>query len=158
MKPNPSAPSPAALDADLVDALSAAVDPEPLAPEAHARIKRQLLRRVAADSTPRQTTLHAGQGEWRPFSPGVQIKVLNEAGGVMSYLLRLQAGAKLATHRHPVDEECVVLEGSLRVGELHLKAGDYHLGRAGVLHDQLVSPDGALIFLRGAAPETAHVV
>jgi anti-sigma factor ChrR (cupin superfamily) len=140
------------LDADLVDRINAAIEPEPLAPDAHARIKRQLLRRVAADSTDRHFTLDQGGPPWRPFGKGVAIKMLNQAGGVASYLLRLEAGASVAPHRHPVDEECVVLQGEVRIGDLRIGAGGFHLGRQGVLHDRLSSPDGAVIFLRGATP------
>jgi len=144
-----------ALDADITAWLDAAIEPQPLAPQAHARIKQRLLRRVAAASTPQHFTLKADQGRWQPFGSGLQIKVLNDAGGVMSYLVRLQPGASLPAHRHPIDEECVVLEGEVRIGELRLGAGGFHLGRKHVLHDRLVSDTGALIFLRGAVPELA---
>ena len=71
----------------------------------------------------------------------------------MSYLLRLAPGAALPAHRHPVDEECVVLEGEVQIGTLRVGAGGFHLGRKDVLHDRLCSAGGALIFLRGAIPE-----
>jgi ChrR Cupin-like domain len=140
------------LDAELISLLNAALEPEPLAPAAHARIKHRLLRRLAADSTERHLTLDAGGAGWRPFSKGVSIKMLNESGGVASYLLHLQAGASVAPHRHPVDEECVVLQGEVQIGALRIGAGGFHLGRQGVLHDRLSSTQGAVIFLRGATP------
>jgi len=83
----------------------------------------------------------------------VRIKVLHEAAGVMSYLLRLAPGASLPAHRHPVDEECVVLEGEVQIGSLRVAAGGFHLGRRDVLHERLESAGGALNFLRGAVPE-----
>jgi len=132
--------------------------PDGFSADEQARVKRRLLRRIAADSTPRHGTVHAGEGRWLPFGPGVQMKVLHEAGGVMSYLLRLEPGARLAAHRHPIDEECVVLEGRMCIGDLVLEPGSYHLGRQGVLHDRLHSPEGALIFLRGAVPEPELVL
>lgn len=147
-----------ALDADLLAWLDEAVAPEPLDAAAAARVKKRLLRRIAADSTPRHLTLPAAVGDWRPFGPGVTMKVLHQDGDTLSYLLRLAPGAALPAHRHPMDEECVVLEGQMCIGEVVIPTGGYHLGRKGVLHDRLTSPGGALIFLRGAVPEAALVL
>lgn len=116
-------------------------------------IKRRLLHRVA-DAETSHVSIGAGDGIWQPWLPGVSIKVLRERDGMLSYLLRLQPGAKLPPHRHPVDEECVVLEGSVRVGSNHpLGAGSYHLAHQGALHTAISSPGGAIIFLRGAVPQ-----
>jgi len=127
----------------------------PLDAAARARIKRRVLQRIAADNTPRHLTHQPGEPGWQPFGDGVRIKVLHEADGVMSYLLRLAPGASLPAHRHPVDEECVVLEGEVQIGSLRVAAGGFHLGRKDVLHDKLESESGALIYLRGAVPEAA---
>jgi anti-sigma factor ChrR (cupin superfamily) len=150
-----SAPHEAVLDPDVLAWLDAAVAPEAVDAAAAARVKKRLLRRIAADSTPRHLTLPLGEGEWRPFGPGVTMKVLHREGDALSYLLRLAPGASLPAHRHPLDEECVVLEGEMHIGDLVVPAGGYHLGRKGVLHDRLTAPGGALIFLRGAVPEGA---
>lgn len=144
------------LDADLLARIGGALEPAPedaLDAATQERIKRKLLRRIAAASTDRHLTLADVAAGWQPFGTGVSLKVLHESGGVMSYLLRLAPGAALPAHRHPVDEECVVLEGEIRIGELRVRAGGFHLGRQGVLHDRLESEDGALIYLRGAVPE-----
>ena len=155
---HPTRPKPP-LAADLIARLDAAHEPEPLSDAAHARVKRQLLRRIAADTTERHLALPAGAAGWQPFGAGIALKVLYEAGGVMSYLVRLEAGAELPAHRHPVDEECVVLEGDVCIGDtLRLGPGGFHLGRKDVLHDRLHSPTGALIFLRGAVPEAALAI
>jgi anti-sigma factor ChrR (cupin superfamily) len=151
----PASGADAVLAPDLVALLDAAIAPEPLEPASQARIKGRLLRRIAADSTERHLTVPAGEAGWQPFGDGLTIKVLHESGGIMSYLLRLAPGAGLPAHRHPVDEECVVLEGEVRIGSLCLQAGGFHLGRHDVLHDALHSPAGALVFLRGAVPEAA---
>jgi len=143
------------LESDVVAWLDEAVAPEPVDAAAQARVKQRVLRRIAADSTPRHLTVPAPQDTWQPFGPGVAMKVLHQDGNTLSYLLRLEPGASLPAHRHPQDEECLVLEGEMHIGELVVTAGGYHLGRRGVLHDRLCSPGGALIFLRGAAPEVA---
>jgi anti-sigma factor ChrR (cupin superfamily) len=161
MKPLP--PEDSGLDADLLalmDAAAAQPEPAPLDKATHARVKQKLLRRIAADTTPQH--LHQPDAAvdigWQDFGPGLRIKVLHHDAGVMSYLLRLAPGAALPVHRHPIDEECVVIEGEVQIGALRLGAGGFHLGRQDVLHDQLQSRDGALIFLRGAVPEAGLAV
>lgn len=151
--------APAALDADLRAALDASIAPEPADAALAARVKHRVLRRIAEDDTHRHHTVQPDGGSWQPFGRGVQIKVLHQAGGVMSYLLKIAPGAQVPAHRHPIDEECVVLEGSVRIGpELVVHAGGFHLARRDALHAPITSDAGAVIFLRGAAPEPAHVV
>ncbi len=121
-------------------------------------IKRRLLHRVAAAETS-HLSIAPEPGRWQPWLPGVSIKVLHERDGVLSYLLRLQPGSTLPPHRHPLDEECLVLEGTLQVGgDLPLGVGSYHLAHQGSLHTCISSPGGALLFLRGAVPQADHVL
>ncbi len=121
-------------------------------------IRRRLMERVA-DADDSHLTIDAHEGEWQPFLEGVRIKVVREREGVLSYLLRLEPGASLPAHRHPLDEECVVLEGRLRVGSRHLIGpGGYHLAHAGALHATVSTDTGATIFLRGAIPEASHAL
>lgn len=72
--------------------------------------------------------------------------------GVLSYLLRLEPGFKSKGHNHPVDEECLMLEGDLTLGGLTLNAGDYHLVAAGLLHGNVSTVNGCMAFIRGAVP------
>lgn len=146
------------LDADVRAWLDTAVAPDPPDAQAQARVRHRLLRRIAAESTPRHLTLAAAEGEWQPVAEGVAMKVLHRQGETLSYLLRLQPGAALPPHRHPQDEECLVLEGEMHIGDVVIGPGGYHLGRRGVPHDRLSAPGGALIFLRGAAPEAAQIL
>lgn len=129
---------------------------QPLSPGQARQIRRRLLDRVA-DTEPSLLTVHADQQAWQPFTPGVQIRVLREHQGVLSYLLRLAPGASLPAHRHPLDEECLVLAGTLRVGSrIEVGPGGYHLAPRGALHASLSSQTGATLFLRGAVPEAWH--
>ena len=121
-------------------------------------IKRRVLERVA-DTEDSHLTVDADEGLWQPFGDGVQIKVLRENDGVMSYLLRLAPGARLPAHRHPMDEECIVLDGTLQVGtRIEVGPGGYHLAHQGALHAPVSTRTGATIFLRGAVPEADHVL
>ncbi len=104
-------------------------------------------------------TVPAILGNWRPFLPGIERKVLHTADGIMSYLLRLAPGAALPAHHHPVDEECVVLSGVLRLGDqLELREGDFHLGRKDLAHARIDTETGATIFLRGAIPNAGLLI
>ncbi len=140
---------------DLRSLLHAALPGDAPSPRADARLKQRVLRAVAADATPCHVTVQPGDAPWQPFGTGLQIKVLHADGGTMSYLVRLAPGASLPPHRHPVDEECVVLEGEVSIGALRVAAGGFHLGRRGLPHDRLSSAHGALIYLRGAVPDAA---
>lgn len=127
------------------------------APQAHS-IRRRLLERVA-DADTSHRTVDGAAGGWQPFLEGVDIKVLREHRGVMSYLLRLAPGAALPPHRHPLDEECLVLEGFLRIGSAAgIGPGSYHLAHAGALHATIGTESGATIFLRGAVPDAAQLL
>ncbi|MBL8314238.1 MAG: cupin domain-containing protein [Rubrivivax sp.] len=112
-----------------------------------------------ADADTSHLTIASDEGEWQPLLDGVAIKVLRANAGVLSYLLRLQPGATLPPHRHPHDEECIVLEGRLQVGSLiEIGPGGYHLAHSGALHATIRTETGATIFLRGAVPEAAQVL
>lgn len=148
MRMNSRSPTPPPAGADTGEAT----------PQRAREIKRRLLDRVA-DSDDSHLTIEADEGTWQPFAPGVQIKVLNEREGVLSYLLRLQPGASLPAHRHPLDEECIVLEGTLRVGTgIEIGAGGYHLAHQGALHATVSTRTGATVFLRGAVPQADHAL
>jgi anti-sigma factor ChrR (cupin superfamily) len=147
------------LDPDIAAALTATLVPDPGADAAAIeRIRARLMKRVAADSTQHHVAIAASEGTWRDFLPGIQRKVLHESAGVMSYLLRFAPGAVLPAHRHPVDEECVVLEGTLRIGPLVLGAGGFHHVPQGVLDADSTSDEGCVIYLRGGTPKAEHLV
>ena len=57
-----------------------------------------------------------------------------------------------------VDEECVVIEGHLRIGELTLGPGGFHRVRHDVLDADSTTDDGCVIYLRGASPKAEHLV
>jgi quercetin dioxygenase-like cupin family protein len=137
---------------------SSADAPPCAAPRSARAIKRRLLERVA-DADDSHLTIGADDGTWQPFADGVRMKVLRECDGVLSYLLRLAPGARLPAHRHPRDEECLVLDGVLTVGSrLQVGAGGYHLAHAGALHASIATRTGATIFLRGAVPDLGQVL
>jgi quercetin dioxygenase-like cupin family protein len=121
-------------------------------------IRRRVMERVA-DADDSHVTIDAGQGEWQPFLDGVRLKVLYEGNGALSYLLKLDPGATIPAHRHPHDEECVVVEGRIRVGtQVEVGPGGYHLAHRGALHPTIGTTTGATIFLRGAVPDAGQLL
>ena len=138
-------------------ALFEALKSAPMPAERAAILKSRLLSRAKAARTRQLDTIHSADGQWRPFLPKVAIKVLRREAGVQTYLLRLDPGGVLLPHEHPQDEECIVLEGEVRIGDIVASHGDYHLAPKGVRHDAIASDQGALLFLRGAIPAASQV-
>lgn len=122
------------------------------------RVRIRLMRQIAAESTGHHIFVEPASGSWEPFLPGIDRKVLHQEGDVMSYLLKFGPGAVLPAHRHPVDEECLVLEGSVRIGPLVLPPGSFHKVRRNMLDADTSSDDGAVIYLRGAPPRLEDVI
>jgi anti-sigma factor ChrR (cupin superfamily) len=130
---------------------------EPIEPARKAALEANIVERVrrvepATEVHYQNTvTIRSQGGEWDQLAPGVHMKRLHREGNARSFLLRLEPGAELAGHRHDADEECVVLEGEVFLGELRVAAGDYHLARRGTTHGTIRSPHGAVLFLRAAS-------
>ncbi len=133
--------------------LAAALAPIAPPPDRAASLRERLLARAHASRSQAQdrVTVRREEGEWRRVVEGVRVKLLHEGGAARSVLVELDAGASLPTHRHLEREECVVLRGETRLGELHLHHGDYHVAPAGSRHLRVSSPSGALVYLRGVS-------
>ncbi len=132
-----------------LEPLSEALDPVAPPEDLWSRIEAGL-DQPASDAAFGQT-IRAGEGEWQALFEGVEKKILlREAGtGFESYLLRMAPGARLPTHGHKMTEECLVLEGELTIGGLHLSAGDFHSVTPDEIHPEVFSRGGALLYLRG---------
>ena len=144
---------PEALQARLLEALEPADHGLPSIDAA--TIRERLQHRIHA--TKSLTTIQPADGQWAPFSPKVSIKVLRRDVDTQSYLLKLEPGAVLLPHVHDYDEECMVLEGEVCIGEVLVTQGAYHLAPRGVSHAPIRSDHGALLFLRGAIPAANQV-
>lgn len=89
---------------------------------------------------------------WETLSEGVEIKVLRGVDGVMSTLARVAPGAQVVDHGHILDEECLMLQGDLFLGDILLRPDDYQVAPAGCNHVNSMSDTGALFYFHGHMP------
>jgi hypothetical protein len=123
------------------------------------QIKSALMSRIRASNstnTEQQHQIILKDAEWRIITPKIHVKVLRNDGVTMSWLLKLLADTKLAAHAHnDCDEECLVMEGAIRLDGKTLTAGDYTVARAGTEHLDIYSEQGCLLFLKSPATHEA---
>jgi anti-sigma factor ChrR (cupin superfamily) len=118
------------------------------------RVRARVMETIRAEAGAPHLTVRADEDAWTRVTAGVERKVLYQSGAAVTLLLRLAPGVSFPGHAHAMDEECIVLEGSLRIGsDLLLRAGDYHLGRQGSDHPDAFTDTGALVMLRGATSD-----
>ena len=140
---------------DIADALDQRICPEQPGDAALLeRVRDKVMQDIATGSQSRlHATVRADAQPWIQVSPGVECKLLFETPLSVSSLMRLAPGTTVPGHEHPIDEECLVLEGTLRIGvDLLLRAGDFHVGLRGVPHADASTQTGAVVFLRQARP------
>lgn len=90
------------------------------------------------------------QRRWRDGFRGVQTLALWGTPQIVSMLVRFAPGAGVPDHRHAVHEDCLMLEGSMFLGDIVLRAGDYQLAPAGGGHFGEMSDVGGTFFFHGA--------
>jgi hypothetical protein len=138
------------LDRQVLQELLLATAPIAPTPDRATTIKRRVMDTVCSGVAAGgdYVTVRSDTGEWMDLLPLVQVKVLHSDGRYNSILLRMEPGSSVPAHFHDDDEECVVLEGRVRIGDVGVSAGDYHLALSGSRHGELRSDTGALLFLR----------
>jgi anti-sigma factor ChrR (cupin superfamily) len=122
--------------------------------QAQARIKQQLMAKIGASSvaaaaaSPLIRDLRRDEN-WVPLGKHMQVKVLHDDGQQLSWLLKLLPGGRLPVHDHADGvEECLVMEGRLRINGVTFEAGDFQIAMPGSVHDEVASDEGALVYLR----------
>ena len=132
--------------AETLAALFAALKPVAPPPGLESKVRA----RIAA--TPNTLiTVRADAGQWRELAPGVRVKVLtvDRSANTHSLLVEMDAGASMPAHDHATAEECLVLQGEVALGDIVVRAGDFHCAPAGVPHGPVFSAQGVLMFVRG---------
>ncbi|MDJ0911001.1 MAG: cupin domain-containing protein [Woeseiaceae bacterium] len=139
------------------DAIFELISESIAAPPADARRVDRLRTRVMSQLG--FDTIRRGDGEWREIMPQVYKKTLqvDEARGIESFLLRMEAGGRIPAHDHESDELCCVIEGDLAFGELQLRQGDYHFAHQGSRHLDATTEHGCLLFLQCGIAGEYHV-
>ena len=94
--------------------------------------------------------VYPGRRRWYQTAQGVDVLPLQGDSDVVSMLVRFAPGASVADHRHALDEDCLVLEGEMFLGDILLRSGDYQLAPAGGSHFGETSDVGVLFFFHGA--------
>ena len=114
-------------------------------------LRRRVVERARMTSPEGTSTLRAEEGAWIALCPLVQIKILQRdlAAQTQTILMRVAAGGSIPAHRHEQEEEFIILEGECYVGTHRLSAGDMHIAEAGSWHDEITTPTGALVMVRG---------
>jgi len=87
----------------------------------------------------------AAEREWKATDyPGIDRSLFrnNETGG-RSSVVRLTKGSRFPRHAHHGSEEVVVLTGTVRIGEVELRAGDYLFTSPGEEHDVFAVSDAS---------------
>lgn len=138
------------LDDAALAALAEAIPPAELSTQQRASMRARVMERIA-DVQPADTeTVRGSAVAWREAWPKVWVKVLRAdvAADVQITLMRFEPGGRIPGHAHRRDEECYVIEGEVLVGSHLVRAGDFHLARAGGQHPDLFSSGGALVMLR----------
>jgi len=115
-----------------------------------AQIEKQVVEKQASPDITALLTVKSDAGDWLQLSDKIRKKTLHidNDRGVESYLLRIDAGAEDDSHWHTSDEHCLVLEGDISFGNIHLTSGDYHLAPKGSMHENAYSKTGALLFIQ----------
>jgi anti-sigma factor ChrR (cupin superfamily) len=98
-------------------------------------------------------TVRAGEGQWfdHPMrgATGIQVKKLSydRERGLATILMKFDPGAVHPPHDHHGNEECFVVSGSCRIGDVYLRAGDFHHADAGSHHGTVISDEGCVLLL-----------
>lgn len=99
---------------------------------------------------PGMFVLREDAAPWRrtPF-PGVTFKLLyvDPETRMTTSLLRLDAGAMYPPHRHTAVEQCLVLEGEVRLGRIALKGGDFEYALDGTCHGAITTERGCTLLI-----------
>ncbi len=104
---------------------------------------------IDASESAQIETLRADEGEWTQLSDKIWKKILFSDSRTRKsmYLLRCAAGAVIPEHEHDHDEHAFVIEGEFWVGDMLVKAGDFHMAQAGSTHPEHHSPAGCLVLM-----------
>jgi len=87
---------------------------------------------------------------WVELAAGVLKQDLWSDNCRSSIMYRLEPGAILPAHTHQQDEECMILQGEVFIGDMLLRAGEYQFAPAGSQHGDITTDVGGTLFFHSA--------
>ena len=149
----PSEKSPLDLDDQAIEAIAEAIRPVELS-SGQRNAMRERITASIADQPARTETVRADTVDWISFSPNVWVKTLRRDvdRNLQMVLFRIEPGGVVPAHEHTREEECLVLEGEILIGEHRVSAGDLHIAAAGAAHADITTRTGALVMVRSEIP------
>ena len=72
---------------------------------------------------------------------------LDRDAGRTTMLLRMAPGARLPAHRHGADEQCLVVSGDIRQGEVVYREGDFVVMGKDSHHPEIYTEGGNVLLL-----------
>jgi quercetin dioxygenase-like cupin family protein len=141
-------------DQEMLGRLATAIAPAELSHADRQSMHDRILARVAAAPPASTYTVRINEGAWIPAGPGVEVKVLrmDRRQNSQTVMIRMQPGSQIVPHRHNQEEECLVLEGEILIGDHRVGPGDMHIAAAGAKHPPIFAPRGALLCIRSEIP------
>lgn len=115
-------------------------------------LRQRLASRIAAEPS-RQPALSSPpqfmEPDWEQVAPGISCKLLatDAEQGLVSMLVRLDAGVEYPAHTHAGREELHLLDGELWIDERKLHPGDYNRAEAGSADKRVWSETGCTCVL-----------
>ena len=101
-------------------------------------------------------------GTWRPtaYQNGRELALVSLQVEGNGALARFAAGGRVPAHPHCIDEECLMVEGELFLGDVLLREGGFQRAPGGTAHGELFADSPCLLFFHGAidpaAVDNAH--
>lgn len=103
--------------------------------------------------------LRAGAGDWKATEyPGIFSKLLflDKNTGLITSLMKIEPGATYPSHRHSVEEQTYVIVGDLKIGGIHLDAGDYSTAEPGTTHGIITSERGCVALVMASIHDEVY--
>jgi anti-sigma factor ChrR (cupin superfamily) len=136
--------------AELADGLIMPVTPR-------ASLRDRVVARIADYETVKPLVdVRTHEGGWSGAGvPGVDVRKLfrDRETGRTTVMIRMAPGARFPAHRHGDHEQCLVLSGDIRWGELVYREGDFVVMEKGTSHPEIYSKDGNVLLLVAGANE-----
>jgi hypothetical protein len=117
-------------------------------------MRERINERVRALSPMGATPVGEAEVGWEIFWPNVWVKVLRQDlhNKKQTALFRVLPGGVVPAHAQARDEECLVLEGEVFIGEHRIGRGDLHVVGPERGQRDITTRTGAMLMVRSEAP------